>query len=101
MNTRTSIQGDVGVVTLSGALSFELHQTLKQATHPMLENPAIKVICVELAEVSAMDSSSLGMLLLLREKALAQGKSVELRKPSPIVLRILEVVQFGRLFDIT
>jgi anti-anti-sigma regulatory factor len=40
------------------------------------------------------------MLLLLRERAQARGMQVVLSRPTPPVAAILQVVQFGKLFEI-
>jgi len=88
-----------GLLRLEGTFTFDGHAAFKAATTEALDagHPAI---ALDLSGVSYMDSASLGMLLLLREKAQAKGVKVVLSRPSPTVLTILRVVQFGKLFDI-
>jgi stage II sporulation protein AA (anti-sigma F factor antagonist) len=57
--------------------------------------------CVfDIGGVTFIDSSALGMLLLAREAALAQGIDISIRHMRNQVKRIMEVVRFDRLFVI-
>lgn len=55
---------------------------------------------VDLKDVDFMDSSALGMLLLLREHAKCRGGAVVLEQPSETIDKILRVANFEQLFDI-
>jgi anti-anti-sigma factor len=48
-----------------------------------------------------MDSSALGMLLLIRERATANNQRVSLSGCKGTVKQILDVANFGRLFQMT
>ncbi len=89
-----------GVLRMEGTFTFETHSTFKTATSGLLETPGLPAIILDLSGVSYMDSAALGMLLLIRERAEAKGQKVILSRPSPTVLTILQVVQFGKLFEI-
>jgi HptB-dependent secretion and biofilm anti anti-sigma factor len=65
-----------------------------------LNNAAISALEVNFAGVDYLDSSALGMLLMLRERIEAVGKSLKLCKPSNSVAQILEIANFTRLFTI-
>ncbi len=88
-----------GILRLEGTFTFDGHPVFKAATAAALEAGHPSLV-LDLSEVSYMDSASLGMLLLLRERAQAKGMQVVLSRPSPTVMTILRVVQFGKLFDI-
>lgn len=96
-----TIQNDLqhGLLRLEGTFTFDGHTVFKAATSEALETGQ-SALTLDLSGVSYMDSASLGMLLLLRERAQARGMSVILSRPSPSVLTILRVVQFGKLFEI-
>ncbi len=51
---------------------------------------------VDLRETEYVDSSGLGMLLILKDYA--AGGSVEIRNVGPAVMRILSMAHFDRLF---
>jgi len=100
MSIHAATDGETGRVTLAGRFTFENLLAFKAATEPLLADPAVRIIELDLAGIDAMAPSSLGMLLVLREKAEMMGKAVRLVKPAPCVQILLEGVQFGRLFDI-
>jgi len=100
MNFNAQIQGTKGVVLMDGKFTFECHEAFKAATDPLLDAPGLAMIHLDLSGVSYMDSSSLGMLLVLREKAETRGQTIALVKPAPCVITILKVVQFGKIFQI-
>jgi len=85
---------------LVGRLTFECHQSFRTATDPLLDLAGLTQLQLDLSGVTYMDSSALGMLLVLREKAETRNMTVALLKPSPCVIAILKVVQFGKLFQI-
>lgn len=89
-----------GVLRMEGTFTFEAHSAFKTATAGLLETPGLSAITLDLSAVSYMDSAALGMLLLIRERAEAKGQKVILSRPSPTVMTILQVVQFGKLFEI-
>lgn len=89
-----------GLLHLEGTFNFDGHTAFREATTPLLESHGFPAIVLDLSGVVYMDSAALGMLLLLRERAEAKGLKVVLSRPSPAVSGILQIVQFGKLFDI-
>lgn len=65
-----------------------------------LESPDVQRIEVSLNEVEYVDSSALGMFLLLKEKALAARKDIYLCNPMGEVNQILKKVCFEKIFTI-
>lgn len=55
---------------------------------------------IDFTETHYMDSSALGMLLLLREQVKADKNRVLLKNVSGTTLKILEIAQFNQLFNI-
>lgn len=100
VNISAHTEGKVGTLRLEGRFTFESHQPFRGASAPLLTAEGLERIELDLSGITYMDSSSLGMLLLLREKAEAKGMKVILLRPSPTVLGILKVVHFSRLFEI-
>jgi anti-anti-sigma factor len=100
MSVTAETRGETGLVTLTGKFTFECHLEVKAATDPLLADPAVKRIHLDLAGVDHMDASCLGMLLILREKAEAKGQELALLALSPTAKRLLESAQFMSLFRI-
>lgn len=101
MLTLTShIDRDVARLTLGGRFDFKSRKTLRDAYDPILADPAVRRIELLLSGVEYIDSSALGILLLLKERADKSGKKVILKSPQGTVAQVLGVANFDRLFAI-
>jgi anti-anti-sigma factor len=100
MEIRQSKNGNLATMSLSGRFDFNDHRTFKEGYGAYLTDPMIQLIDVDMRDISYLDSSALGMLLVLREKAIACNKKVSLKNPNPTVLQILDIANFAKLFTI-
>ena len=100
MDIKVTTGGSVATIQMDGRFDFSAHRSFKEAYDPPLQQQGITALEVNLAGVAYMDSSPLGMLLLLRERAQAVGKEIVLRQPNPTVTQILDIANFGKLFTI-
>ncbi len=100
MNAKVLVDGTVATMEMSGRFDFSAHRDFKDAYMALMQNHLVLVIDVNLAAVDYMDSSALGMLLMLRDRAQAANKEVTLSKPSKVVAQILNVANFSKLFTI-
>ena len=55
---------------------------------------------VDLSGAEYLDSSALGMLLLLREHAGGESSKIDITHASDEVRKVLDVANFGKLFNI-
>ncbi|MDD5241891.1 MAG: STAS domain-containing protein [Sulfuricella sp.] len=88
-------------LTLNGRFDFSSHRDFRHASDEALQTPGIKEIAVDFTNVDYLDSSALGMLLLLRERAHNTHIQVTLRNCTGIVQQVLDVANFQRLFTIS
>ncbi len=86
------------LIRVSGRFDFSLHEEFKSAYDGKVE-PGYKVV-VDMEGVEYMDSSALGMLLLLREYVGEDDADVRLINGSPEIRNILQVSNFEQLFKI-
>jgi anti-anti-sigma factor len=100
MDIRISNQGDSVLLNMSGRFDFNDHRVLKSTYDPILLMDGVKRIEIDMADIEYLDSSALGMLMLLRERALAVGKTVVLSRPNSTVAQILDIANFKKLFTI-
>jgi len=100
MNTEVLINGAVATMEMRGRFDFSAHREFKDAYMSLMQDHSVLVIDVNLSAVDYMDSSALGMLLMLRDRAQAANKEVTLSKPSKVVAQILNVANFPKLFNI-
>jgi anti-anti-sigma factor len=88
----------VKVLKLSGSFDFKFFQEFRRLYEPALNNSDIYTIEIDLNNVEYIDSSALGMLLQLREKA--SDKKIVLSHCPASVREVLEVANFNRLFEL-
>jgi len=100
MQINSSTAGDKVTIKLAGRFDFNDHRSIKSAYEPALQQAEVKRLEIDLAEIEYLDSSALGMLMLMRERVLAAGKTVVLSKPSKTVAQILDIANFSKLFTI-
>lgn len=100
MGISTAVTGNTLTINMTGRFDFHVQRDFKEAYDPQLTNAAVSAIDVNLAGVDYLDSSALGMLLMLRERATAAGKSLKLSRPCSSVAQILEIANFSKLFNI-
>jgi anti-anti-sigma factor len=101
MDIKQTKQGSHGVVSLGGRFDFNAHREFKEAYTTLLADDAVQSVEVNLSKLDYMDSSALGMLLMLRERAETARKKISLSSPNPTVTKILDIANFSKLFTIS
>jgi anti-anti-sigma factor len=94
------IEDNKATLALAGRFDFSIHRDFRKNYEDILGTPGVRELDVDLHGVDYIDSSALGMLLLLREKANHQHIQMRLVNSHGAVKQVLEVANFGRLFDI-
>jgi anti-anti-sigma factor len=102
MSLSHSLSRTAGACTiqLSGQFTFSENGTFRTLLDEVLRDQPRKVV-VDLSGLTTMDSAALSMLVLLRDRISKIGGTVTLSRPPTQIARILEVVDFGKLFTIT
>lgn len=100
MKFTSQIEDHTGTVKLEGRFTFETHPAFKSCTQALLDSRTLKRVVLDMEGVTYMDASSLGMVLLLRETTEGRSLALALKRPSPSVRRLLEIVQFEKIFEI-
>lgn len=93
-------EGGKSRVALTGRFDFNSHREFRSAYEPALTDSAIREVEIDLGAVDYLDSSALGMLLLLREKTAEAQKSLALANCRGVVKQVLDVANFSKLFTI-
>lgn len=94
------IQDKNATLKLSGNFVFDTYRDFTDQYASLLNESKVSSITIDLSEVEYLDSSALGMLLILKERAAEKHVSVTLKRPCGNVKQILEVASFGKLFHI-
>jgi anti-anti-sigma factor len=98
MSLKTAVNGDVVTISIDGIFDVSVYELFKEACSECISDTAQFVI--DLDKTTNVDSSALGLLLLLRERTQGDKKRVKLINVGESVLSILEVAQFQQLFNI-
>jgi anti-anti-sigma factor len=85
-------------IAVSGSFDFDLYDQFRASYANTAGNGVAYV--VDLAATEYLDSSALGMLLLLREHAGGNASNIEIRGASDEVRKLLDVANFRRLFKL-
>lgn len=101
MDIQSSTDGRKALLTLSGRFDFSSHRSFREATESLLSRGDIRHVELDLAGVEYMDSSALGMLLMLRDKARAADCDITLAHCLPTVREVIEVANFHKLFSVS
>ncbi len=92
--------GSRGTVRLNCRFDFNCIREFKELYEPLLNDTAIATIEVNMGGVEYIDSTALGMLLALRDKAKGMKKEVVIGGCKGVTRQVLEVANFDRLFEI-
>lgn len=101
MSIDSCIQGDFAQITISGRFDYQLHREFKETYTHLIGDESVRKIGIELSLVEYIDSSALGMLMLLNDRANSNNKSVTLINPSGVTLHVLDVANFHEIFTIS
>lgn len=98
IQTRRSDDGKTLIIRIEGRFDFSTHQSFRDAYEH--GDPAIRSFVVDLSQTTYLDSSALGMLLLLRDYAGGDNARISIENCNSDVRRILSISNFEQLFAI-
>jgi len=87
-------------IRLQGRFDFNTHRDFRAAVDTALQASQPQ-LSVDFGGVDYLDSSALGMLLMLRDKARTANKTVSLVNCHGSVRQILDIANFSKLFSIS
>ncbi|MBF0260502.1 MAG: STAS domain-containing protein [Magnetococcales bacterium] len=97
MAIQVSKEGERIMVRLPKLFGFSVRSEFKQATG---DNPPGTKYKLDFQEVERMDSSALGMLLLLRETSGGISSDIMIVNSRPEIRKLLQLANFHTLFNI-
>jgi anti-anti-sigma factor len=98
LKIQTRNLGNVTVLCLQGRIVNGETAALRKA---VLSQSHVSAIILDLAGVSAVDASGLGLMLELRQQTESKGIRFKLMNVSKFVLQVLEVTRLDAVFEIT
>ena len=100
LTTNISNDGSTVTIQISGRFDFGIHREFRNAYEKAEVNTGAPRYVVDLGGTEYMDSSALGMLLLLREHAGGDRSDVSIVNCRPVIKEILDIANFDKLFSI-
>ncbi|MFB9887562.1 STAS domain-containing protein [Balneatrix alpica] len=96
----SQLSSDNGELTIriQGRFDFSAHQDFRESYEGVEVTP--KRYVVDMKETTYLDSSALGMLLLLRDHAGGDSAQIRIVNCNQDVKKILTISNFGQLFTI-
>jgi len=100
MSVKKIVSDDKKEVTIAieERFDFSMHQLFRNS-YAEIDEQGI-TFTLDLSKTTYMDSSALGMILLLKDHAEKLAGTVIIKNPSDSVAKILEIAQFHRLLTI-
>jgi len=98
VETRLDSASKTLTINISGRFDFGLHQDFRKATEQA--SNGVSTIVVDMGKVDYLDSSALGMLLVLRDKVGESKNAVTIKNAKPDVMKILQIANFDKLFTL-
>jgi anti-sigma B factor antagonist len=96
----TRRDGDRWIVSVAGELDLATVPTLRDAARPGLDDPAVRALVLDLAELTFLDSTGLGCWIELRNVTEDTGKMLILESVPPSAMRTLSIAGLAPLFGL-
>jgi len=97
VNAEMSQDGKKLTIQVKGRFDFGKHQEFRNA----YEANRPELVVVDLKDATYLDSSALGMLLMLRDHVGGDESEIRVVNTNPDVRKILAISNFDKLFDIS
>ena len=91
---------DISVIHLNGRFVFDSHKSFRETYDQALARSDTRVIQLDMDKVEYLDSSALGMLLMLKEKAATAGMTLQIIHLKGMARQVLEIANFHKIFTI-
>ncbi|VAW74399.1 hypothetical protein MNBD_GAMMA12-153 [hydrothermal vent metagenome] len=88
---------DSVIISVSGRFDFSFHKEFREAYK---ETESAQHVVVDMSATEYIDSSALGMLLLLREHTGSGGDGIEISGCNDSIKKVLILSKFDKMFTI-
>lgn len=91
---------DISVIYLNGRFVFDSHKSFRETYDQALARSDTRVIQLDMDKVEYLDSSALGMLLMLKDKATTAGRTIQVKNLKGMARQVMEIANFHKIFTI-
>jgi anti-anti-sigma factor len=100
MDIHIKIVGNIATAELAGHFDFEMGDTFIVEVLKLLHRESVAEVVIDLTQVSNIDSSALGELLVARAESVPLNKSIVLMGASNLTSKRLMTANFDKLFKL-
>ncbi len=90
----------MSTIRLPSKFDFSQHKIFTEQYEKALAENSKVPIELDFSSVDYLDSAALGMMVLLRKKAVAKSREVHIKRVSGTALELLTMANFQKLFTI-
>lgn len=103
MSLTASVSEDGTTITIQikGRFDFDIHKEFRDAYEKLAAQTQHPKFVIDLMETEYMDSSALGMLLLLRDHAGSDKSKVMIINCDKVTKEVLDIANFDKLFTVS
>ena len=98
VETYTSDDGNTLTVKISGRFDISLNKTFGESYENKIQS--VSKVVLDMADVQHVDSSGLGMMLVLRDRFGENKDRIDIVNADSSVAKIFELTGYGKLFNI-
>jgi anti-anti-sigma factor len=94
-------EGSATVVALAGELDLATADVFRDHVKGLLgQSGSPRRLVIDLGGLEFLDVTGLGAVLETRRKLTAKGGTMALRRPRPMVMRMLDLLELDRAFEV-
>ena len=97
MSVLSRINNDVLEIRVSGRIDSSMYKSFTEISN---QGTGLKDAVIDMQEAEYIDSSGLGMLLLLREKMGGESASISITNANETIKKIMKIANFQTMFTI-
>ncbi len=90
---------DVEILRLPSRFDYSHHRQFSDSYAPYIDNDSIKEVVLDFSHVEYLDSSALGMMVMMQKKITAKGKTVKVNGARGATEEILKMANMQKLFE--
>jgi len=99
ISTETSENGNEITIKIEGRFDFGSHHDFRDAYRGTSQNGVVFIL--DMSKTEYMDSSALGMILLLKEYSGTLSGDIKVVNASTEIKNILQIANFDKLFSVS
>ncbi|PKG93295.1 STAS domain-containing protein [Paraglaciecola sp. MB-3u-78] len=91
---------DSYTIAIPERFDFSQHKSFTEQSNRLIQDEQIKTVILDFSRTSYLDSSALGMLVLMKKKAKAKSIHIIIRGAKDNAKDILLIANFKKIFEI-